>query len=161
MSKHWSLSSEIEYRLRNSLELGAKQEELVRDIFGDRETFALMRLVGLAIRSATGLDANARRTKWYDDPQLFELALEAVSNTLASFSPPIRRAPHVSQDYSREIKWDTVSANAIVYLPKLDDLMALTNNAPTIDHSVLTEPIRQALGHLADRILNRSRRDQK
>lgn len=126
MSKHWSLSSEIEYRLRHSLEFAARLDELVRDNFGDRETFALLRLVGTAITRATEHDAKARRTKWYDDPQLFELAADVAIRTLASFAPPerARSAAPRSKAYTKKIRIDAVAVAPIAVMgqAQIDDL---------------------------------------
>jgi hypothetical protein len=77
-----SLSQEVEHRLRRSF----VDDEKISDIFGDRQTFSLMRMMALAIHMDPHLPTDSKST-WLDDPERFETAVAAALSVLEAIRP--------------------------------------------------------------------------
>jgi hypothetical protein len=75
-----SLSQEVEHRLRRSFE---KDDQIV-ELFGDRQTYRLMRMMADAINFSCGLDFDE---SWMDQPITFALAKEAINAVLDRVAP--------------------------------------------------------------------------
>jgi hypothetical protein len=75
-----SVSQEVEFRLRRSF----TDDEKIAEMFFDRTTFALMRMVALAIH-LNPLPENNR--SWLEDPEQFESAIAAALNVLEAVRP--------------------------------------------------------------------------
>jgi len=84
-----SLSSEIEHRLRRSF----TKEERIEEMFGGRETCAIMRLIANVITvtaQQAGLitqRARGKKTTWLNDPYVYDQAVMAVRAILEVFRP--------------------------------------------------------------------------
>jgi hypothetical protein len=76
-----SLSQEIESRLRRTF----YEDREIAAAFGDSKVFVLMRVVALALASVQ--DPRRPDTKWYDDPELFNNALNTIQEVLRAIRP--------------------------------------------------------------------------
>jgi hypothetical protein len=81
--KGYSLSQEIEERLRDSFIL----EQKISDSFGSEQNYLIMRIVALVMQSLRSKD-------WMTDPGSFELVLRTIVNVLEQIrpSPPLTEA---------------------------------------------------------------------
>jgi len=77
-----SLSQEVEHRLRQSF----VEDEKISEMFGDRKTFSLMRMMALAIHMDPYLPSDGK-SSWLDDPERFETAIVAALSVLEAIRP--------------------------------------------------------------------------
>src|SRR3546814_727442 len=84
-----SLSQEIEARLRASFE----NERAISDAFGDRQTYAVMRIIGGVLDALR--NPGEDRPDWLDDPYAHDAMVGAVLNVLEVFRP--RSEEHTSE----------------------------------------------------------------
>jgi hypothetical protein len=75
--KGYSLSQEIEERLRDSFTL----DEKIADSFGSEQNYLVVRAMALAMQSIRSKD-------WMADPYAFELVLKTIVNVLEQIRPP-------------------------------------------------------------------------
>lgn len=76
-----SVSQEFEHRLRRGLD----EDEKIESAFGDLRTYALMKLAAEAVNSLRRMEGG--KAHWTADVDLFDKALEVVSETLKIFRP--------------------------------------------------------------------------
>jgi hypothetical protein len=77
-----SLSQELEHRLRGSF----IEEDTEREFYGDVETAALLKVLGIVIGSITTVRGRSKG-RWVDDPYRFDQAAKAVAGALELFRP--------------------------------------------------------------------------
>src|SRR5882762_10217011 len=76
-----SLSQEIEHRLRRSF----VEDEKISDMFGDRRTFLLMKMIATALHLK---EDDGSPDKWLEDPAHFEIAVATAASVLEAIRPP-------------------------------------------------------------------------
>ena len=76
-----SISQEFEYQLRRGLD----EDEKIESAFGDRRTYAVMKLAAQAVNALQNLQNP--KTHWTADADLFGRALKVVTETLKIFHP--------------------------------------------------------------------------
>jgi hypothetical protein len=76
-----SLSQEIAHRLSRTF----ADDERIDLVFGDRQTFAVMRVIAGVVHSIRRPDNRA--ASWMDDPWLWEQATKAIGQTLKAIRP--------------------------------------------------------------------------
>ena len=75
-----SLSQEIEHRLRRTF----VQDQEISDMFGDRRTFLLMKMMAAAIQFK---GHNRPTGEWLESPEDFEIAIAAALSVLEAVRP--------------------------------------------------------------------------
>lgn len=97
--KDKSVSWEIDRRLKESFSSGLREEQI--RFFGGEETFALMQLLGQAVRSA-GVISTHGLHQWFDHSYSFEVALLAVEKILLRFAPSDTEDGELPEDSIRK-----------------------------------------------------------
>lgn len=77
-----SLSQEIEYRLRRTF----TDEKEIRDRFGSRENFYIMRAIDLAIQTVVMREESV--AEWLNDPETFDRVCKTIGVVLDAIRPP-------------------------------------------------------------------------
>jgi predicted HicB family RNase H-like nuclease len=77
-----SLSQEVEHRLRRSF----VEDDKIADVFGDRRTYRLMRLMSDAIQF---VQKHENDENWLDDPFRFRFALIAMLSVVEAIAPSV------------------------------------------------------------------------
>jgi hypothetical protein len=78
-----SLSQEFEHRLR----LGLDEDKRIEDAFGDRRTYAVMKMAAMAAVNSTLLNPKNPKAHWTSNVEAFDRALNAILNVLKAFRP--------------------------------------------------------------------------
>ena len=78
-----SISQEFEHRLRRGLD----DDKAIEDAFGDRRTFAVMKMAALAAVNSAMLDPINSKVHWTANAESFDRALNAVVEVLKAFRP--------------------------------------------------------------------------
>ena len=76
-----SVSQEFEHRLRRGLD----EDEKIESAFGDLRTYALMKVAAEAVNSLRRIERS--KAHWTADADLFDKALEVITETLKIFRP--------------------------------------------------------------------------
>lgn len=145
-----TLSAEIEFRLRRSFD----EDESLTDRFGGRRTYALLRLVGEAIKATGSLSFFKEHRKiaqdddWLLDPYTYDQATKSVETVLEMVRPPgerERKRP-IPPDMHPVMKHVIENSGQSYALGKL---VPVANSSGEL--SPLSEPTTES-GRLAERI---------
>jgi hypothetical protein len=113
-----SLSQEIEHRLIRSFD----EEQKLIDVFGDRRTFSVMRLLATSLAQLRNLDDWSAPDHWLDDPRAFDQATLCISKVLAAYRPqgPIPPAKDELTENLYKLQPGHAAVNAVLSLQYAD-----------------------------------------
>lgn len=139
-----SLSQELEHRLRRTL----IEDDRVIDFFGDPQTAAIVKLIGLVIQSVNRVKGRPTGAlPWTEEPHLFDQAVKAVAGVLELFRPPGEVVDPFA-DFGGD-KLGRVAALGLIEDVQLADLTVPIAQRSTRQHALAV--LRESLGELADR----------
>ena len=78
-----SVSQEFEHRLRRGLE----EDGDIEETFGDRRTYALMKIAAMAAVNSAMLNPRHSKVHWTTSVEAFDRALSAIVKVLGAFHP--------------------------------------------------------------------------
>jgi hypothetical protein len=113
-----SLSQEVEHRLVRSFD----EEQKLTDVFGDRRTFSVMRLLASSLAQLHNLDDWSTPTHWLDDPRAFDQAILCIMTVLEAYRPhgPIPPAKDELTELLYEMQPHRAAAMTVMLLQDVD-----------------------------------------
>jgi hypothetical protein len=140
-----SLSQEIEHRLARTF----RDDKDIDRVFGNARNFAMMRLIA---STADGLRKPNKKEGWLDDPDLFELAVQAIQTVLMLYKPPGERSPESLTDPEDSLFPNLAGVEAAMTMAReiwaADPSLPL-NKGTSAQHTAIA--IKGHLGDVADR----------
>jgi hypothetical protein len=102
-----SVSQEVEHRLRRTF----VEDERISELFGDRQTYLVMRTVAIALERAW--NPGDIRANWLNDPFAFDLAMQIVSRVLEAIRPPGEIVPPADEMMELALRGAAASAGNV------------------------------------------------